>query len=669
MYAFILHSTLSTTSSFSTRFRNVSTFTPKTINSPVQRLRFNSRPSQSPSGKRFSASLSAQPSPQQSSPYSSGTHNGPPKQETVLAISDNHAGWKNVLKGVRQLATPLWGGNRKLIAKLWTAATVFLAFATTAHAVLLSMTSRFFWNCLAAKDKSKFGQLLLMYVLAVALGPIAISLFTWVKERLALMWRRSLTNHLLSRYFADLNYYKLSLEGSSLAIDNPDQRISEDVKLFTSRAVRFMTIIGVAAFDLVIFSIILHKIYAPLLYALFVYALTGTVLIAAAGRNLLRLNRKQIEREANFRYGLVRARESTENIAFYRGEPAESAELTTRFTLAFRNAINLFGLQRNVGFLSTSFRFYAQVVPLIVIAPRYFAGAVQLGVMSQVYFSFNHVLSSVGLVVQEFQALSEFAAGIRRLQTLSDVLEGRVEGSTNPTIIESRILEDDRADQLLLRNLTVMTPSEPPQAVIDNLSLEVKSGERLLVIGQSGVGKSSLMRAVCGLWDSGKGVIERPSTENTIFLPQRVFLTLGTLRENVIYPSTRVDVTNEEVENALRQVNLGYLLESLGGLTAPGEMLSTRLSLGEQQRLAFARILISRPRLIVLDESTSALDNANERKMYSLISELGITCISVGNRPSLLEFHDQVLRLEGNGAWSLLSPQQVRDEEKGSLAV
>lgn len=575
--------------------------------------------------------------------------------------------WRDVLNGIYELALPLWGGNRKLVAYLWTASTIILAFATTAHAVLLSMTSRLFWNCLAAKDLSKFGQVLTMYIITVAVGPIAIALFTWVKNRLALMWRRSLTNHFLSRYFNSLNYYKLTLGKSS--IDNPDQRISEDVRLFTARAVRFMTIIGVGVFDFIVFSFILHRIYAPLLYILFLYSFIGTLLIVFAGRDLLRLNRQQIMCEADFRYGLVRVRESTESIAFYKGEPAEKSELLLRFTMAFRNSINLLGMDRNIDFFSTSFRYYAQLVPLMVIAPRYFAGAVQLGVMSQVFFSFNHVLSSVGLIVQEFQALAEFAAGVRRLETLSDAMSNDSNDYIRDSKIESHIDDGDDANALILRNVSVLTPSEPPRTLAINVNIEVASGERLLVIGQSGIGKSSLMRAVCGLWDYGEGTIERPSSKNTMFLPQRPFVMLGTLRENVIYPSTRTDVTDDEVKDVLRRVNLGYLLETVGGLTAPGEGLSSRLSFGEQQRLGFARILIARPKLVVLDESTSALDLGNERKMYSLISEVGVTCISVGNRPSLLDFHSKVLRLEENGAWSMMSPESVKDEDKRSLSV
>lgn len=475
------------------------------------------------------------------------------------------------------------------------------------------------------------------------------------------MWRQALTNYLLKGYFSSLNYYKLSL--STATVDNPDQRISEDVINFTSRSVRFITIFAVAVFDLLVFSVILYRIYAPLLYTLFAYSAIGTAAISLAGRDLLSFARKRTEREGNFRFGLVRMRESTESVAFYGGEEAENAELQTRFASVFRNNIVLLALQRNVEFLSTAFRYFAQIVPTMVIAPRYFSGSVQLGVISQVFFSFNHVLSSLGLVVQEFRALSEYGAGTRRLKGLADALTSDTRASSTPTI-STQVDENDSADRIALRSVSVITPGDQPRVLLQDVNVEIGSGERLLVIGVSGIGKSSLMRVISGLWDCGEGVVERPASRNTLFLPQKPFIMLGSLRENVIYPSSRADVTDDEVMDALHKVNIGYLPQAVGGLDTPGESLSRRLSLGEQQRLAFARIMIAKPQVVILDESSSALDLDNESDMYALIKSLGCTCVSVGNRPSLVDFHDQILRLEGEGKWALLTPDAVKKQRR-----
>lgn len=596
---------------------------------------------------------------------STANQNGAPKPDTseTSQISPSViTTLREIILAVRQLAIPLWGGDRKTTAWLWTIATVVLAFFATLYTVMLSMVQKFFWNTLSAKDATKFGKLLAFYALTVTIGPIVLSVFDWVKQRLALMWRRALSEHLLKRYFTANNYYKLSLGGT--AIDNPDQRISEDVMKFTDRAVRFFTIMGVAAFDLIIFSVILYRVYSPLLFALIAYAGIGTTVIAITGRRLVRLNQRQVIREADFRFGLVRVREATESVAFYGGEEAEKKELFERFISLFRNKLTLLGLKRNVEFLSTSFRYWAQVVPTIVIAPQYFAGKVALGTISQVYFSFNHVLSSLGLIANEFTALTEFSAGVGRLKGIADVLE-KMDAEMSETRIETEFDTCADAKGLSVHSLSVLTPSTPPKLLVQNLDFEVKDGERFLVVGRSGIGKSSLMRAICGLWDSGEGKVKRPGRDNTLFLPQRPFVMLGTLRENVIYPSQREDVTDEEVTNALNTVNLKYLLKSNDGLDTAGEVLTRQLSLGEQQRLAFARVVISRPSVVILDESSSALDLENERDMYKMIARLGVTCISVGNRPSLLDFHQKVLSLGSDGEWMIEGADEVKLRRNG----
>ncbi|CAN8069841.1 unnamed protein product [Agarophyton chilense] len=560
---------------------------------------------------------------------------------------------REILVGVRELARPLYGGKLKVTAWLWTAATVLLALAATLYAVMLSMIQRFFWNSLNARDASKFGKLLLVYGIAVVVGPFVISTFNWIQQRLALMWRSALTDHLLQQYFANSNYYKLSLGMGD--IDNPDQRISEDVMNFTSRAVRFITVIGVGLFDLLVFSVLLYKIYKPLLFMLIGYSAIGTIAIGRVGRHLLVLNREQASREADYRFGLVRVRDSTENIAFYGGEDSEEKELFQRFGALFRNKISLLGLKRIVELMSSSFRYWAQIAPTILIAPQYFAGKLPLGALSQVYFSFNHVLSSLGLVVSEFTALAEFGAGIRRLKGISDALKS--DYSPARCISRSEHGIDCEGAALTLHNVSVYTPTPPHQMLVRNVTLSVERGERLLVVGRSGIGKSSLMRAISGLWNEGEGSITRPPRGDTLFLPQRAFVMLGSLRDNVIYPSRRRDVTDDEVVAALKRVNLGYLVERVG-LDAAGEALSRSMSLGEQQRLAFSRILISKPYMVVLDESTSALDMENERDMYGLVRDMGLTCVSVGNRASLVTFHDRVLRIEGDSAWMVMSAEE-----------
>lgn len=600
-----------------------------------------------------------------STPSNVGTQkgNGLPPSTTTSAKDESSDALRDILLGVRELSKPLWGGNRRGVAWGWTAAALLLSFGTTIYAAAMSIQQRMFWNALNARDLPKFQKLMVFYVMFVIVGPIVLSLFEWVKARLALMWRGALTNHFVSDYLDDSTHYRLQARGSP--VDNPDQRIADDIRTSTERCVRFFCVGIVAVFDLLVFSVLLYKVYPPLLATVVIYSAVGTTIIAVVGRRLVPLNRQQLAREADFRYALIRVRESSESIAFYQGEKAESTELKSRFGSLVSNALRLYGRSRDVMFLSASHRYWAQIVPITIIGPAYFNGTLELGSISQMFFSFNHVLSSLGIAVTEFANLAEFSAGVRRLRQLSRRMS---EENTRANSDDSRRIAraydvPNSSAELSVSNLCLETPRTPKRALVQEISFRINQGQRLLIVGTSGVGKSSLLRALAGLWESGTGSIHLPAREDTLFLPQKPFISLGTLRDNVLYPTEQMTrhVSDEEIQRVLSNVNLKHISERMGGLDAPGETLVKRMSLGEQQRLAFARVLIKRPRFLVGDEFTSALDLENERLLYSLLRGLGITCISVGNRPSLLEFHDTVIHLMEDGAWNVEEPSDTAE--------
>jgi vitamin B12/bleomycin/antimicrobial peptide transport system ATP-binding/permease protein len=566
-----------------------------------------------------------------------------------------------LLRAVRRLTGPLYASDRRWIAISWTAAVVLLALLSTLYSVGMSIILRLFWNALSQKDSAKFSKLMKLYGVAVVVGPIILSLFDWTKARLALMWRESLVAKLVGEYLAgegSVPYYRLAMTSS---IDNCDQRLSEDVKGFTERAVRFFCVFGVAIFDLIIFSVLLFKIYPPLYYGLIVYALLGTVVVSLYGRQLVGLNSAGLTREANFRFSLLRIRESAESIAFYGGESREKRQVLDRFGAVFENAIRLLGMTRNVSFLASSHRYWVQVVPSLIMGPAFFAGKVVLGALSQALYAFNHVLSSISLIIVEFVALSEFSAGVRRLDQLSSAIDpesiAEQETHGDGTLgISTAYADPNSSARLSIRSFSLQTPTTPHRPLVQSLNLDVESGERLIVCGVSGIGKTSLLRAIAGLWKSGAGNISRPRASETLFLPQRPFLTLGTLRDNVIYPlegAAAAKVSDADVLSALALVNLPDVADRMGGLDTSGDELSWRLSLGEQQRLALARVLISNPKIVLLDESTSALDGQNQDHVYELLRSLGVTCISVGNRASLVRHHNKMLTLEADGAWTV----------------
>lgn len=540
-----------------------------------------------------------------------------------------------------------------------------------------------------------------------------------------------MTSYYLDRYLQNQTFYKIQ---SQSIIDNPDQRIVDDLSSFTGTALAFSLTLFNAAVDLVSFSNILYGIYPPLFVVLLVYSIGGTVISVFLGRGLVTLNFLQEKKEADFRFGLVRIRENAESIAFYGGEENEKQLLLQRFRNAFENLTQLLISSRNLDFFTNGYRYLIQILPAAVVAPMYFSGKIEFGVINQSVSAFNHILGDFSLIVYQFQAISAFSAVIDRLGEFDDYLDGNSSSSvlSDPLEEEIRIMYcskntngpssflqsngptmlDNRQVLLHIDNLTLQTPLSKG-ILIRNLSLIIHETDHLLVTGPSGSGKTSLLRAVAGLWSTGKGEIKlyvedvkdatqratsldadvaplveganmhaKPELSSHInyqgvfFLPQRPYMVLGTLRQQLLYPTWTEDSfpnskdstsagalpfltisqnsedeclinnkpTTNDLVKALEDVRLSYILSRLDGLDSTCEW-SSVLSLGEQQRLAFARVLLSKPSLVLLDESTSALDEDNEAHLYKQLDAAGITYVSIGHRSTLYKYHNQVLRI------------------------
>ncbi|KAA8497602.1 putative ABC transporter ATP-binding protein [Porphyridium purpureum] len=570
-----------------------------------------------------------------------------------------------LVREIKVLGREFWTGPSAKTAWTWTILTVVFAFLNTVYAVGISFLQRAFWSALSAKDTTKFAKFLKFYVVAIVVGPVVITLYDYMRAKLSLLWRDFLTRSILKSYMSGLAYYKVNSAPTEngYGIDNPDQRITEDVRAVTSQAVELICTVSVAFFDFVLFSIILFRIYPPLFATLLVYSAVGTAVIVYFGRRLVDINAKQLQKEADFRYGLVRVRENAESVAFYHGDAVEQANILSHFGKAFKNNLLLISFQRNLGFFSSSFKYWINVVPSLVIAPIYFKGAMPLGYISQTYFSFFHVLSDLGLIVEKFSSLSTFSAGVNRLHDFRVAIDqlhqqGEHEKETG-TLIELTEVSDARAESepaLQIFSLTIEPPGSVKKELVRDLSLSLEKGERLLVSGESGIGKSSLMRVIAGLWNHGSGSVQRAQLNDCMFLSQKPYLTLGLIKENACYPLPEDKFTDEQVREALERVNLSGIDKRLGRLTAQNSTdLSSILSLGEQQRLAFARILLNRPKFVILDESTSALDGRNEQIMYKLMVESGATIVSVSNRPNLEQYHSKLLQLSAHGKWEFRS--------------
>ncbi|MFS8858171.1 ABC transporter ATP-binding protein/permease [Synechococcus sp. H55.7] len=527
---------------------------------------------------------------------------------------------------------------------------LFLSLTVNRLNVMISFIFRFIDTALQQKEENTFWQFLIIYgVLIISAIPILV-IYRYTRLKLGLFWREWLTDHFLDRYFEQRAYYELDSNAANTEIDNPDQRISEDVRSFTGTTLSFLLDILDSILTLYAFTGILYSISRPLAVGLVIYATIGTAIAILAGRKLIKINFDQLRYEADFRYSLVHVRDNAESIAFYQGEDLELRQILNRFAAALRNFDLLIIWQAIIDIFQYAYNYFTRIVPYVIVAPLYFSGVRDFGTITQATIAFSQVLSALSIVANQIQSISSFAAGINRLGSFYETLENPALRHTRDqeSTIQTRI-----APQLALQQVTLLTPNSE-RTLVRDLSLSLEAGQRLLIVGASGSGKSSLLRAIAGLWNNGQGSIARPDTTEMLFLPQKPYMLLGSLRDQLLYPGRRRDLSDADLIRVLAQVNLADLPERVGGFDVEKDWAST-LSLGEQQRLAFARILITQPRYAILDEATSALDVANEKLLYLQLQHLNTIYVSVGHRPTLLAYHDLVLELQGNSAWKLWS--------------
>jgi len=560
------------------------------------------------------------------------------------------------------MAKPFWQTETNpnaRSAQLKLGGIVGLSLACTAISVGFNFLGRDFYNYLSAKDVDGFWHQLQIYMVAIPCGIPFFVMRDFYSSKLKLEWRQWLTEHVAAQYLADRRFYQI--EAGAL-IDNPDQRITSDVSQFTSTSLGFFFAIFNATTDLVSFSGILFSIYPPLFLVLIAYSIGGTFISVKLGEPLVGLNFEQERREANFRYAMVRVRENAESIAFFNGERSEQESLKVGLKSVVDNIVSLLITNRNLGFFTSYYQYLIGLLPAAIIAPLYFQGQVEFGVISQTSSAFNHVLGDVSLVVFQFSAIAGFAAVVDRLGQFTELL-------TAPPPPGGITVKDSPEAAPLLRadGLTLVTPDQG-RVLVKDLHLAIEEKQSVLLMGPSGSGKTSLLRAFAGLWALGDGEVQRaihPSGSlyrSVFFVPQKPYMVLGSLRRQLLYPTWTEAATegapcptDAELEAVLKEVRLEGLLERLRGpkgspLDAEGQW-SAVLSLGEQQRIGFARLLLAKPQLAILDEASSALDLDTEGQLYRAVLAAGITCVSVGHRPSLRKFHAKLLYLrpESNG--------------------
>ncbi len=549
-----------------------------------------------------------------------------------------------LLKKFFALAKAFFNGGAKKQARLWLAALMGLCVAVGVVQVFLSYAMRDFVTALSQRDHAGWVRGIWKFI-AVCFVSVPVGVFyRYSQERLSLTWRRWLTQILIKRYFFNRAYYRIR---SSESVDNPDQRIAEDVKLFTTGVLNFFLIIVNSLVTLIGFLGVLWAVSGKLVGVLFIYAAVGTVVSMLFGRRLVGLYFNQYQKEATFRYGLVRVRDNAESIAFFRGEKREHRDLIDRLNDTLQNSFWIIGWTRNLGFFANGYNYLALIIPGLIVGPMFMSGAVEFGVVTQAEGAFASVLAAVSIIIAQIEGLSSFTAGIRRLGDLWDNLdEFDAEDAREAEEAKCEINED--ALQLKLDDLTVQTP-RGDKTLTQHLSLQLPRRGSLLVMGESGSGKSSLLRTIAGLWAPGGGQIDRPAHNHLIFLPQKPYMVPGNLRAQLMYPLNEEDAKDDAITAVLEDVNLHDIFARVDSDLNKVVDWTNVLSLGEQQRVAFARLFLKKPAIAFLDEATSALDEENERFLYEKLRASGIAFVSVGHRSTLKEFHDRLLHLKNDG--------------------
>ena len=544
--------------------------------------------------------------------------------------------WQRLL----MLARPFFVGDKKLYAIGMLLALLALSLSIKGMDVLMSYVGRDFMTALSLRQRDEFINNLYLYLGAFALATPLIVFYRYTEERLALMWRRWLSQRIIERYFANRAYYKLSWYPG---IDNPDQRIEEDVRSFTATSLSLFLIILQSVVALFAFMGVLSSISIYLVVGAVVYAALGSVCTYFLGRPLISLNYAQLKKEADYRYKLINVRDNAESVAFYRGESREGTRVRQRLKAVVGNMLEIINRNRLLNFFTTGYNYLTILLPTVIVAPLYLDGKIEFGVVTQAALAFGQVLNALSIIVLNFGSLSAYAAVVRRLGVFWDALDD----IDAPKETQSTIQTID-SGKISFKNVSILTPHRD-QKLVQQLTFAMEA-DGLLITGASGTGKSSILRSLAGLWNAGEGVIERPPLASSMYIPQRPYMVMGTLRAQLLYGQSRSGFTDRELLSVIEQVGLVDTLNRVGGLDAAVDW-SNILSTGEQQRLAFARVAISRPRFVYLDESTTALDESGEEQLYDLLRSFATNWISVGYRANLKRFHNYRLSLPGGGKW------------------
>ena len=523
---------------------------------------------------------------------------------------------------------------------------IALTFTGVGLEVMFNEWNRRFYDSIQNKNEAVFWHEIIFFSILAVFYILNFVARAVVSPYLRLRWRRWLTNHYLSHWLHGRGYYRIELQRT---VDNADQRIAEDLRQLGEYTMSLLLGILGSVATLVSFIFILWTLSGPLslqfigidatipgymAWVALIYSFVGTFLANIVGRRLINLNFLRQRYEANFRYSLVRVRENAEGIALYNGEQRETDQLNLRFADVFRNGWQVLFTQAQLAFYQSGYAQLAIIFPYVVTAPRFFAGVITFGVMTQTASAFGQVQSALSFFIDNYTSLAELRAVMDRLKGLQHATDDKPEVTLD-------VVPQPRPD-VHAEALTLALPNG--QALLKDAVIDLPKGKATLISGASGSGKSTLFRALAGIWPFGRGHVNIPAGARVLFLPQKPYIPIGTLREALKYPDENSTATEAELVDALKAAQLGHLVPRLDEEAHWSNILSG----GEQQRVAAARAMVFKPDWLFMDEATASLDEASEAAIYTALKQRlpSATLVSIGHRPTLRQWHDRRLELQ-----------------------
>src|SRR5688572_15670909 len=581
--------------------------------------------------------------------------------DTSQVVTSTTGFWRKIWR----LTWPYFRSNEWRSAWVLLVAVILLNLGRVYLGVLFNEWNRDFFNALEQKDLTptpvlllgmdfgtvnRFAYLIGKFTLLAAILIVVFVYAIYLAQMLELRWRRWMTADLTKRWMSHRTHYRLQLLG--YGTDNPEQRIQEDIDRFTTDTIDLLISLMRNVVNLITFTLILWSISGPISFMLLqaevtipgymvwvviAYALAGTLITFWIGLPLVKANFDQQRLNADFRFRMTRIREHSESIALYAGEAREEAGLTVSFLKVWNNTWRIMTLEKRLNWFSNFYDNFTTLFPYLVTAPRYFAGAIDFGTVFQVANAFDRVYISLSWFISLFRSLAIWKATTNRLVTFVDAL-ARAEADARRQTLETEHHDGPAVD------LSVADIALPDgRTLMNDVRVQIAPGDKVLISGPSGSGKTTLFRVLAGLWPFAKGKLRIPKGARVLFLSQKPYLPLGTLRDVVSFPSDHGTFTDDQIRAVLKDVKLPHLVDRLD----EDENWSMTLSVGEQQRVAIARALLNKPDWLFMDEATSALDEETERHVYGLVTErlAQSAIVSIAHRPSVAAYHRRRLAI------------------------